>query len=197
MVAVPIPVPFMGAVSNRLAVLKRYLDDAGSRTILTISAVSSVLQPGAEEAGLGQVHWINMEEVDLSAAESWKQPSITTDMPALMLYTSGSTQLPRGVVASQGNLFAALNATPALLKKMSEFSVYWTPLQNAMGLLISVHVLAFDLTQLWFSTQAFIQKPITWLHLISEHHATRSIGPNFAYRLCVDAIKPEEREDSI
>ena len=42
---------------------------------------------------------------------------------------------------------------------------------------------------------AFLQHPARWLRAISERHeATHSVGPNFAYELCVRKVKPEERE---
>lgn len=112
-----------------------------------------------------------------------------------MLYTSGSTNLPRGIIASQGNLVASIQATAAPFKQVRDFiTVAWTPLQSAIGLLLPLQVLGYDGKQLWFAPQAFIQKPITWLKLISEYRANLSVGATFAYRLCVDAVKPEERE---
>jgi acyl-CoA synthetase (AMP-forming)/AMP-acid ligase II/acyl carrier protein len=38
----------------------------------------------------------------------------------------------------------------------------------------------------------FLQKPVRWLQAISRYKATTSGGPNFAYDLCVEKIKPEQ-----
>lgn len=43
------------------------------------------------------------------------------------------------------------------------------------------------------SPTAFIQKPIRWLQAISQHGATTSGGPNFAYDLCVQKITEEQK----
>ena len=41
---------------------------------------------------------------------------------------------------------------------------------------------------------AFLQRPARWLEAISNLGATAAGGPNFGYDLCVEAIKPEDRE---
>jgi acyl-CoA synthetase (AMP-forming)/AMP-acid ligase II len=41
----------------------------------------------------------------------------------------------------------------------------------------------------------FLQRPIRWLRAISQHQATTSGGPNFAYDLCVQKIKTEDLGD--
>ncbi|MEW5939349.1 MAG: fatty acyl-AMP ligase [Chloroflexota bacterium] len=189
-VAVPIPLPPM----NRLELLKRFAGDAQAQTVLTVSAVSSTLKAEAEAAGLGHLRWVDMDAADASA-DGWKPVNLTADMPALMLYTSGSTNLPRGIIATQGNLAAAVESAVAPFKGRGEVNtVAWTPLQSAMGLLLPLQILGYDGWQLWIAPPAFIQKPITWLKLISDYRANLSVGATFAYRLCVDAVKPEERE---
>ena len=72
-VAVPIPLP----PTNRLDVLKRYLGDAGSRTIITLAAVASTLKPEAEAAGLKDIQWINMDEIEPASAGSFQRKSIS------------------------------------------------------------------------------------------------------------------------
>ena len=190
MVAVPVPLPPM----NRLEILKRFLGDAQAQTILTVSAVSSALKAEAEAAGLVHLRWVDMDAAGASA-EAWKPVSLSADTPALMLYTSGSTNLPRGILATQGNLVASIEATVEPFKGRGEINaVAWAPLGTAIGLLLPMQVLGYEGSQLWFAPPVFIQKPVTWLKLISEYHANLSVGATFAYRLCVDAVKPEERE---
>lgn len=188
-------VPVSLAPVNRLEGLKRYLEDAGSRTIITLSSISAQLKLEAQAAGLNNLHWINLDEVDPLSAGGFRPINISSDMPALMLYTSGSTNYPRGILSNQGNIVAAIDATTLPLQQVPQVnSVLWTPMHHAIGLLFSLHVFGYHGSILLFSPQAFIQKPITWLKLISEYHAYLSIGPIFAYRLCVEAVKPEERQ---
>lgn len=44
------------------------------------------------------------------------------------------------------------------------------------------------------SPSAFIQKPIRWLQAISQYNVRVSVAPNFAYDLCVDRIKEEDKK---
>jgi acyl-CoA synthetase (AMP-forming)/AMP-acid ligase II/acyl carrier protein len=41
---------------------------------------------------------------------------------------------------------------------------------------------------------AFVQNPLLWLQTITRHRATFSVGPDFAYALCVHKIPPEQRK---
>ncbi len=42
------------------------------------------------------------------------------------------------------------------------------------------------------SPYAFLQKPVRWLRAISEHAATSSGAPSFAYQLCLEQIREEQ-----
>jgi acyl-CoA synthetase (AMP-forming)/AMP-acid ligase II len=189
--AVPVPL----APVNRLEGLKRYLADAGSQTIITLSSISALLKPEAQAAGLDTLHWINLDEIDPLSAGDFRPINLSSDMPALMLYTSGSTNYPRGIFANQGNIVAVIDASTSPFKQVTQVnSVLWTPLHHSIGLIFTLQVFGYHGSILLFSPQAFIQKPITWLKLISEYRAYLSMGPIFAYRLCVEAVKPEERQ---
>ena len=47
-------------------------------------------------------------------------------------------------------------------------------------------------TVVLMSPVAFLQKPIRWLQAISTYQAVTSGGPNFAYALCTQTVKPEQ-----
>jgi acyl-CoA synthetase (AMP-forming)/AMP-acid ligase II len=192
MVMVPIALPLI----NRLEVLKRYLEDAKSSTIITISAISAVLKQETLTAGLKHLHWINMDEIDPSSAGSWKPIKLSPDTLAVMLYTSGSTSIPRGIIASHGSILASIKAAGVPFEGTRDnLSISWTPLYHSIGFMVPLHVLGYDVSQLLFSPQVFVQKPITWLKLITEYRPNIACGPTFSFRLCVEAIKPEERHD--
>ena len=190
-VAVPIPLPAI----NRLEGMKQYLADAGCRVIISLSSISSQLKLEAQASGLEDLHWINVDESSPRTANTFQPLQPSPDDPALMFYTSGSTNFPRGIIVTQGNVVASINATSFYFGKIPHINaIYWTPLHHCLGLLFALQVLGYQGTILLFSPQAFIQKPITWLKLISEYRANASLGPLFAYRLCAEAVKPEERQ---
>ncbi len=144
---------------------------------------------------LGGLRWLATEDVPADEAGSWADPEASGDTLAFLQYTSGSTAAPKGVMVSHGNLlhnFAVIEGfcgyTPATR------SVIWLPPYHDMGLIGGILQPLF--TGYWaalFSPVAFIQRPARWLEAISRYRATSSGGPNFAYELCVHAVRPEER----
>ncbi|HEX7239344.1 MAG TPA: AMP-binding protein, partial [Longimicrobiaceae bacterium] len=102
---------------------------------------------------------------------------------------------PKGVMVSHGNLLHNF----ALIEEFCGYtpqtrSVIWLPPYHDMGLIGGILQPLF--TGYWaalFSPVAFIQRPARWLEAVSRYRATSSGGPNFAYDLCVHAVRPEER----
>jgi len=73
--------------------------------------------------------------------------------------------------------------------------VTWLPTFHDMGLVYGVlEPLYRGFPCFMMPPLAFLQRPARWLQAISDRKATHSVGPNFAYDLCVRKIKPAERE---
>jgi acyl-CoA synthetase (AMP-forming)/AMP-acid ligase II/acyl carrier protein len=123
---------------------------------------------------------------------------------ALLQYTSGSTSDPKGVMVTQDNLLANLEAIRVGFSipfcdgtsSNVESSVFWLPAFHDMGLigglLSPLYIGAHTVN---FSPRAFLTRPLKWLKLISQHRATITGGPNFAYQLCVDRIDGAQAEE--
>lgn len=108
-------------------------------------------------------------------------------------YTSGSTSDPKGVVVSHENILA--NCDDAVDHR--PIGVSWLPQYHDMGLI--GYYIFFALkggTTYGFSPIDFIQRPALWLETITEHQATASSAPNFAYEYCLraDKVPPETLE---
>ncbi|HEV2149936.1 MAG TPA: AMP-binding protein, partial [Longimicrobiaceae bacterium] len=144
---------------------------------------------------LATLHWIATEDVPAGEAAGWRDPEASRDTIAFLQYTSGSTASPKGVMVSHGNLlhnFGLIEAFCGYTPRTR--SVIWLPPYHDMGLIGGILQPLF--TGYWaalFSPVAFIQRPARWLEAISRYRATSSGGPNFAYDLCVQAVRPEER----
>lgn len=109
---------------------------------------------------------------------------------ALLQYTSGSTGDPKGVALSHANLLANLRAMGRTCQvSPDDVFVSWLPLYHDMGLIGAwLGALYFGFPLVLMSPLSFLARPARWLEAISQHRATLSAGPNFAYELCVRKV---------
>jgi acyl-CoA synthetase (AMP-forming)/AMP-acid ligase II len=117
---------------------------------------------------------------------------------ALLQYTSGSTQAPRGVVVTHANLLAnSAWIERAFGHGPESRGVIWLPPYHDMGLIGGILQPVFaGFPCVLMSPLEFVRRPLSWLRAISDHRATTSGGPNFAYELCVRRI-PETARASL
>ena len=114
--------------------------------------------------------------------------------PALIQYSSGSTGDPKGVLLSHRAILAnAWAVNDAIRGNASDTMLSWLPLCHDMGLFGG---LLFPWICNWRAflgvPHQFLVQPAWWLQKISQHRATLTIAPNFAYSLCVHGIEEEE-----
>ncbi|WP_267397175.1 MULTISPECIES: aminotransferase class III-fold pyridoxal phosphate-dependent enzyme [unclassified Sphingomonas] len=177
------PEEFVGAAAA--------IGDCTPRLALTTAAVLAALPAGALDAG---PRWIATDLIGEGATEPLPAPAL--DDLAYLQYTSGSTSAPKGVMISHGNVMANLAASQAMLPTVPEggsTGLSWLPHYHDMGLVGGLLTGIYgDLPVVLMSPFAFLSRPIRWLRAISDHRATWSGGPNFAYELCCRQIRPQE-----
>jgi acyl-CoA synthetase (AMP-forming)/AMP-acid ligase II len=113
---------------------------------------------------------------------------------AFLQYTSGSTSAPKGVMVSQGNLLANLEMIRVACGN-THVSTYvsWVPLYHDMGLILNaLQALYIGALCVLMPPLAFLQRPHLWLRAIHHYRAEVAGGPNFAYDLCVERVRPEQ-----
>jgi 8-amino-7-oxononanoate synthase len=197
-VAVPTYPPHRHRMLERFRVVAA---DAGARIALSNATGAAQFQAmmEAEKDGYAatpsQLLWLATDEIPDALAERWQEPLIAPDTLAMLQYTSGSTDRPKGVMLSHANLMANIHATHRAFGIQAEdSSVFWLPMYHDMGLVGGILVPAFTgATNVSISPATFLQSPITWLAAIGTYRATISGGPNFAYDLCVRKINDEQR----
>ena len=191
MIAVPAYPPDLMRMERTFDRLRVILEDCQAKIILgtrtNLMEAAPFLPENAETLVLLAVDsW--SEWVDLS----WTQPALESDDLAVLQYTSGSTNTPRGVQVSQGNL---LYQVRELYRWAGEHfvGVSWLPLYHDLGLVGGVVCPLYSGRRIiLMSPLSFMQRPLRWLEAISRYRATTSGGPNFAYDLCVRKFRAEE-----
>ncbi|PZD73142.1 6-deoxyerythronolide-B synthase EryA2, modules 3and 4 [Acaryochloris thomasi RCC1774] len=108
--------------------------------------------------------------------------------PALILMTSGSTGMPKGVMLSTENLLvSAAGMAAANSLSAADITLNWMPLEHVASLVM------FHLTEVFLGCQQVqvanewvLQNPLRWLDCIEQFRATATWAPNFAYGLIND-----------
>ena len=123
----------------------------------------------------------------------WREHAPRPDDIAFLQYTSGSTSAPKGVMVSHANLLADKRSISATADERSEDRCFsWLPLFHDLGLILGLlQPLFYGLPLVLMSPGHFLERPRRWLEGISRHRASISGGPDFAYRLCAERLRPE------
>ncbi|WP_268800675.1 non-ribosomal peptide synthetase [Pseudomonas huanghezhanensis] len=191
-----IAVPAFAPEYNRQTHLDRLtgiLRDATPRVVLgrreDLDKYQQQLRPFMPAGG----QLIAIEDIHNGWLTSCQPSIIDTSSVAFLQYTSGSTSAPKGVMVSHDNLMAneVAMARHFITDAPSESWVSWLPLYHDMGLMCGLLLpLYYGGTLTLMSPNYFLGRPARWLEAITEYGGTFSGGPDFAYRLCVERIKP-------
>ena len=110
--------------------------------------------------------------------------------PCLLLFTSGSTGLPKGVTLNQKNIFARLLGEIDMFQYEDQMvDLNWMTLTHAGGLVWShIRGLYLDVLQVQVNTEVILKDPLKWLELMDEFQASTTWAPNFAYALVANEL---------
>ncbi|MBV9688914.1 MAG: AMP-binding protein [Ktedonobacteraceae bacterium] len=195
-IAIPVYPPTSLRSGRALAKFRAIADNAQPAVILTstvlLAKVESLLAQAPE---LQATRLLTTDTIDSTIEQQWHDPGIDSDSLAFFQYTSGSTDTPKGVMVTHGNLLSNLSLVARYCQHPPKaHGVTWLPLYHDLGLIGGViQPLYSGFESTVFSSAAFLQRPIRWLQAISRTQATISGGPNFAYDLCIRKITPEQK----
>lgn len=181
--------------NKSLSRLQAIASDAEAMAVLTTATVLSNLKGQSTQlSNLKTLRWIATDNIKGGNAGAWEEPKINSETLAFLQYTSGSTGTPKGVMVSHDNLLHNEQMVQQAFEHTANtIFVGWLPLFHDMGLIGNVlQPIYLGIPCIFMSPLAFLQKPIRWLQAISCYKGTTSGGPNFAYDLCLQKIKPEQ-----
>ncbi len=112
------------------------------------------------------------------------------DETCLILFTSGSTGLPKGVQLSQKNIFARTIGEIQLYDLDSDnVDLNWMTFTHAAGLIWShIRDIFMNILQIQVNTDIILKNPLKWMELIDQYRVTITWAPNFAFALVADNI---------
>jgi acyl-CoA synthetase (AMP-forming)/AMP-acid ligase II/acyl carrier protein len=149
---------------------------------------------GLTEWSLENLSWLTTDDIAPHKIVSYQERTIEPDDIAFLQYTSGSTNHPKGVKITHGNLVDNLEIIHKNFGEKSHVGVIWLPPYHDMGLIGGIiQPLYLGSPCLLMSPLTFLQNPFFWLQLISKYRATIGGGPNFAYDYCVKKITPAQK----
>ncbi len=191
-VAVPSYPPMEVRTDRRLRAI---LADAQPSVVLsTTKILDQIMSEFAYTAERAQPHQLATDSIsDNSLGETWREPELFGRSLAFLQYTSGSTNTPKGVMVSHGNLLHNERMIKMGFQSTEKtVIVSWLPLFHDMGLIgAMLQPLYLGTPCILMSPMAFLRKPARWLEAISRYRATISGGPNFAYELCARKLASE------
>jgi acyl-CoA synthetase (AMP-forming)/AMP-acid ligase II/alkylation response protein AidB-like acyl-CoA dehydrogenase/acyl carrier protein len=191
-VPVPVSVP---SRSRGFEIVRGIAADTGARWILSTTSLLTKFEKAlTDDATLGRLPRFGTDEWPSSPLAQPALPARSASDIALLQYTSGSTESPRGVIVTHANLIDNQRQVQHSFRNDAD-TVYlsWLPMFHDMGLGTVLQTLWLGVPCVLMSPSAFLQKPSRWLQAISRYHATSSGGPDFAYDLCVRRISEAER----
>jgi acyl-CoA synthetase (AMP-forming)/AMP-acid ligase II len=198
---IPIPTnpPGMNRSAQRLAAIAT---DARASLVLTTPEYQQAFAGTADQfPEFAALRWVTRDALRGAANLAWQERPVKPEDIAFMQYTSGSTNIPKGVIISFRNFSHQMHALHETRTRRGEYSrddstaLTWTPLFHDMGLLIGTFLTPMDRTPSILMTPIqFMQSPLNWLRGIQKFNITASGGPNFAYELCVSKIPLEKCE---
>jgi len=185
-VVIPTPLTDISQLSHKKSMLDAILKSCDANYIVTNCIFESQIEQWQNQYN---VSVINLDKLSESSEEKLVPARyVEPENLALVLYTSGSTSQPKGVMLSHN---ALLHTASSSLWGLSQESrvVSWLPQFHAFGISFGLLApLVHGALNIIDSPEHFIEKPHIWFQHINKYQATHTGAPNFAFNYCYLSI---------
>lgn len=121
-----------------------------------------------------------------------ERPPALTDAPqiAFLQYSSGSTGEPKGIINTHESMLHQLAIATALWNRPDDIhTVSWLPLYHDLGIFWgTLLALGTGGSATLIPPTEFVRNPRIWLETVDRVRGNWIAGPDFGYRLCIDAF---------
>ncbi|WFP51891.1 amino acid adenylation domain-containing protein [Methylomonas sp. EFPC3] len=194
-IAIPLPPPRQ---SRMLQTLEKVLEIARSAQPVAVLTTQAVKEKAEEHFGslpeFAAMRWLATDTLDAGLADGWRKPDVAADDIAFLQYTSGSTSLPKGVILTHANLMCNMQYFDRSGVHSAESRLLtWLPPFHDLGLIYGLLTPVYcGMACYILPNAAFVQRPARWLEAISRFGITHTMGPNFAFDLCLHGVGDEQ-----
>ncbi|MDE2125808.1 MAG: amino acid adenylation domain-containing protein [Armatimonadetes bacterium] len=191
---VPVPAPTEGSYEKEAAGLSRLT--AACRAA-DPGLIAASVRIAAEIAGTRDLpQRLTRSEVAGCTGDT-DHADVSADSTALLLLTSGSTGMPKGVQLTHRNILAHATAEAEVCGLgPGDTTLNWLPLSHVGGLsMCHLRDVLLGCRQVHAPKELIVEQPLRWLDWLHEYGAAYTWAPNFAFALVNDALADTERRD--
>ncbi|MET9027848.1 fatty acyl-AMP ligase [Nocardia sp. NPDC004168] len=193
--ATPLPLPAGArAASGYPQKLAAIVAAAGMRTILVSHRFADLAALLGDTLDVELIDTAALLAEDTATADAL--PELSSDDPAVIQFTSGSTATPKGVRLTHHNVLSGLaSIRTGIDLSLDDQGGFWLPLFHDMGLFGTLSAILRGIPAHVWSPLSFVKDPARWLADFAASGTTITAMPNFGYEALLAAVPAERVRD--